>query len=135
VISFIRLIRPLKMSVLENLGLVTDSTPHMDIKNDSEEKINSFLNSNLEKHKEEIAFLFVVGPFICGLEPSNEERIRFWILNMNHELAELTDDSSFESRTWMSYYNSDQKTFKIPLSELHKIIQHLIRLSRLSSFF
>ena len=137
---------PKKLNLLEEFGLEADKVPTLLSQDPSEDECNSFLKLYMSACPPSDILIFIVGPYICGLEfpyeieydDPSEMVVRFWILNINYEfqINQLSDDDWFSGQPWMSYYDSSRRIFNnIPLSELHKIIQHLARLSRLSSFF
>jgi hypothetical protein len=136
---------PKKLDYLEELGFSKDEVPKLLSQDPSEDECNSFLELYLSVNLPSNVLIFMVGPYICGVEYEYEiqysdtlERVvRFWILNIDFDfqLNQLSEDDWFLSQPWMSYFDSSQRIFKMPLRELHKIMQHLSRLSRLASYF
>lgn len=136
---------PKKLDYLEELGFSKDEVPKLLSQDPSEDECNSFLELYLSGNLPSNVLIFTIGPYICGVEYEYkiehsdplERVVCLWILNIDFDfqLNQLSENDWFSSQSWMSYFDSSQRIFKMPLRELHKIMQHLARLSRLSSFF
>lgn len=128
----------MSQNIFEYLNIISSDTPRLISKADSDQEINVFLQSLIKLNAKSNVCVFIVGPFICFMELlSTSNDITFWIAgddDNSPQIKDLSQDSNFKSPDWMKYYQFQKKVFEIPLSELYKIIQHLLRINRLKYF-
>jgi hypothetical protein len=118
------------------LNVNSSDTPRLTVKFDSKKDINNFLHRLIEINGESNTCIFFVGHFFCLMELAvKSNNVTFWIAeDESPQLRDLTKDSKFDNFEWMKYYQTEEKVFEIPLSELYKIIQHLLRINKLKYF-
>lgn len=127
----------MSQNIFEYLNIISSDTPCLISRADTAQDINTFLQRLIELNGESNVCVFIVGPFICFIEfMTTSNDVTFWIGEGDNspQIKDLSQDSKFKNFEWMKYYQSQKKVFEMPLSELYKIIQHLLRVNKLKSF-